>query len=134
MSVVDASVLVDALVDGGAAGNAARNALRTLHAIEVPALFGAEAVSVLRRRVARGELDPRRAAVALNQIRGVRAIRYPFEPFAQRAWELRGNLTVYDAWYVALAEWLGTDLITADQTLLRAAGPRCPVRRPGEHA
>ena len=53
---------------------------------------------------------------------------------AERVWELRGNLTVYDAWYVALAESLRTDLVTADQELRHAAGPRCLIRLPGEPA
>lgn len=72
-----------------------------------------------------------RAVAALEQVRRVRTLQYPFEPFAQRVWELRDNLTVYDAWYVALAEWLGTDLVTGDERLTNARGPRCPVRRPG---
>jgi predicted nucleic acid-binding protein len=45
-------------------------------------------------------------------------------------WALRANLTVYDAWYVALAEWLETDLVTADERLVTAAGTHCPIRRP----
>jgi len=59
-----------------------------------------------------------------------RTNQYPFEPFSRRVWELRANLTVYDAWYVALAEWLGTDLLTADERLAASAGPLCPIRRP----
>jgi predicted nucleic acid-binding protein len=53
----------------------------------------------------------------------------PVRTFSDRVWELRANLTVYDAWYVALAEWLGTDLVTADQRLANASGLRCAVRR-----
>lgn len=56
---------------------------------------------------------------------------YPFRPFADRAWELRDSLTVYDAWYVAVAEALGTDLVTADRRLASARGPRCEVRLVG---
>jgi hypothetical protein len=52
----------------------------------------------------------------------VRTIRYPFEPFAHRVWELRDNLTVHDAWHVALAEWLGVEFVTADERLARASG------------
>jgi predicted nucleic acid-binding protein len=51
------------------------------------------------------------------------------EAFSDRVWELRANLTVYDAWYVALAEWLATDLVTADGRLAQASGPRCAVPR-----
>ena len=53
--------------------------------------------------------------------------RCPFVPFASRVWQLRSNLTVYDAWYVALAEALDWPLITLDRRLSRAVGPRCEV-------
>ena len=58
-------------------------------------------------------------------------MHYPFEPFTKRVWELRDNVTVYGAWYVALAEWLCTDLVTADTRLAAAVGLRCPVRHIG---
>jgi len=82
---------------------------------------------------AHGLMRTRQSAgpAALEQIRMTRTIQYPFEPFSHRVWELRTNLTVYDAWYVAVAEWLETDLVTADKRLANAAGPRCPIRRPG---
>ncbi|MGH2737154.1 MAG: type II toxin-antitoxin system VapC family toxin [Actinomycetota bacterium] len=127
MTVYDSSVYVDALVVTGEAGATARRALSEKAALEVPAIFAAEAVSAIRALVLRRELSPIRAAAAVGQVRATRTIQYPFEPFARRAWELRDNLTVYDAWYVALAEWLGTDLVTTDERLVRAAGPRCPV-------
>ena len=128
VTVVDASVFVDALVGAGAHGDRARRYLRDLAVLQVPAIFGAEATSAVRALVMRGELSPIRAAAAVEQIRTARTEQYPFEPFSRRVWELRSNLTVYDAWYVALAESLGTDLITADNRLAAAAGPRCPVR------
>lgn len=105
-----------------------------MQTLEVPAIFGAEVASALRALVRRGQLDAGRAATALEQVRSVRANRYPFEPFARRAWQLRDNLTVYDAWYVALAEWLGTELVTADTALQTAPGPMCAIRRPDAHA
>ena len=72
-----------------------------------------------------------RAATALEQIRTVRTIQYPFEPFAHRVWELRDKLTFHDAWHVALAEWLGVEFVTADERLAGAPGLRCAVRHPG---
>jgi predicted nucleic acid-binding protein len=131
VSVLDPSVLVDALVSVGPPGELARAELRDRAVLEVPAIFTAETTSALRGLVLRGELSPVRAATALEQVRTTRTIPYPFEPFAGRVWELRENLTVYDAWYVALAEWLGTELITADGRLASAVGPRCPVRHVG---
>jgi predicted nucleic acid-binding protein len=97
--------------------------------LEVPTIFGAEVTSALRLLVQRGLLSPVRAAAAREQLRLTRTIQYPFEPFSTRVWELRANLTIYDAWYVALAERLGTDLVTADERLAKASGPRCLVRR-----
>ncbi len=129
MTVFDSAVYVDALISTGSAGSAARAALRDRTLLEVPAIFPAEAVSALRALVSRQELSPIRAATAVEQVRITRTMQYPFEPFARRVWELRDNLTVYDAWYVALAEWLGTDLVTADDRLVAAAGPRCEVRQ-----
>jgi len=131
MPVIDASVFVDAMVGVGNHGELARQELRDQAALQVPAIFGAEATSALRGLVARGELSPLRAAGALQQVGTLRSMQYPFEPFASRVWELRDNLTVYDAWYVALAEWLGTELVTGDESLRRAVGPRCVVRAPG---
>lgn len=134
MTVFDASVFVDALAVVGATGDAARAELADQSVLEVPTIFAAEVVSALRGLVRRGDLDPIRAASAVEQVRSARTIRYPFEPFIDRVWELRDNLTVYDAWYVALAEWLGTDLVTADGGLVNATGPRCAVRLPGARA
>ncbi len=133
MSVLDASVLVDALVNAGRPGEQARVELRDRTVLEVPAIFAAEVASALRGLVLRGDLSPTRAATALEQVRTTRTISYPFEPFIGRVWELRENLTVYDAWYVALAEWLGTELVTADERLANDDGPRCPVRHVGSN-
>jgi len=122
VTVVDASIFVDALVGVGPHGDQARAELRGYSVLQVPASFGAEATSAVRALVLRGELSGIRAATAVEQIRVTRTIPYPFEPFSRRVWELRSNLTVYDAWYVALAEWLGTDLLTADAALDKDVG------------
>ena len=128
MTVFDASVLVDALVVAGPAGDDARAALRDCSLLHVPSIFTAEATSAVRALHAQGDLSPGRARGALARIKTVAAWQYPFEPFLDRVWELRDNLTVYDAWYVALAESLDTVLVTADRRLAEAPGPRCPVR------
>jgi len=129
--VVDASVVVDALVGVGPAGDGARTELRDRTVLQVPGIFTAEATSALRALTRRGVLSPIRATAALGQLRRLRTVQYPFEPFSARAWELRDTITVYDAWYVALAEWLGADLVTADERLLGASGLRCAIRRVG---
>lgn len=126
MTVVDASVLVDALVVNGPAGDAARAALAERDTLHVPTIFPAEVTSAVRGLCARHELDPGRARGALAQLAVLRTVEYPFGPFLDRVWELRANVTVYDGWYVALAESLGCQLITADSRLARAGGARCP--------
>lgn len=128
MTVVDASVFVDALVAFGPPGDRAREELRAQQMLEVPSIFGAEVTSALRLLMLRGELSFARAAAAREYLSRTRLIQYPFEPFSDRVWELRANVTVYDAWYVALAEWLGKDVVTADKRLAGATGPRCTVR------
>jgi predicted nucleic acid-binding protein len=128
MTVFDASVLVDALVNAGPPGALARTELATQATLAVPAIFTAEATSALRALVSRNEMSTARANAARTQLHAVRVFSYPFEPFADRVWELRTNLTVYDGWYVALAERLGTDLATCDERLAAAPGPQCAVR------
>lgn len=127
MTVFDASVLVDALVVAGAAGDQARDVLRDRSLLHVPSIFAAEVTSAIRAMQARGEVSPGLARGAVSKIKVVQTVQYPFEPFLDRVWELRGSLTVYDGWYVALAESLDTRLVTADRRLARAPGPRCPV-------
>lgn len=132
MAVFDASVLVDALVATGERGQSARSELRRQTVLQAPAILKAEATSALRRLVHIGALSATRATTAVEQVRTVATVEYPFEPFTGRVWELRTHVSVYDAWYVALAEWLDTDLVTADERLVRAVGLRCPVRSPEE--
>jgi predicted nucleic acid-binding protein len=101
--VIDASVLAVALVDDGADGDALRARLRG-ETLSAPSLIDLEVVSVWRGLARGGHLDAR-----------------------QRCWQLRDNLTIYDAAYVALAEALQVTLLTGDQRLARASGPTCPI-------
>ena len=127
-AVLDASVVVNALVVTSPGGDLARAEMRGLSELQVPAIFRAEVTSALRRLVQIQALSVVRAVTALSSVLTMRTIQYPFEPFARRAWELRHQVTVYDAWYVALAEELGTELVTADKRLANAHGARCPIR------
>lgn len=127
MTVFDASVLVDALVVDGPDGEHARAALRNVDDLAVPAIFTAEAASALRRLHLASEISETVARNALDAVATVRTAAYPFPPFIGRVWELRHAMTVYDAWYVALAESLRTTLVTADARLARSVGARCPV-------
>jgi predicted nucleic acid-binding protein len=122
--VVDASVLVVALADDGSAGTVARKRLVT-ERLAAPELIDLEVVSVLRRRVASGAFPAARARQAIADLRMMPLVRSPHGPLLERCWELRENVTVYDAAYVALAEALDAVLLTADQRLASAPGPRC---------
>jgi len=124
--VVDASVLVVALADDGADGDAARLRLRG-ESLAAPYLIDLEVASALRRQVAAGGLDTRRAGLAVTDLVDLPMRRAPHAALLLRCWELRQNVTIYDAAYVALAEALGCSLLTADRGLARAVGPQCPV-------
>ena len=126
MIVVDASVLATALGDDGPDGDHARARLRG-ERLSAPELVDLEVTSVLRRQVHSGAADPRRAALALADLAVLPLRRAPHRPLLARCWELRDNLTVYDASYVALAEVLDVTLLTADGRLARAPGLRCHV-------
>ena len=127
MIVVDASVLVSALADDGSDGETARKRLEADGDLHVPHLIDLEVVSVLRKRLLARHLDDRRAQLAMRDLHDLPAVRYPHLPFVNRIWQLRPNLTSYDAAYVALAEELDCALVTADERVGRAARVRCPV-------
>jgi predicted nucleic acid-binding protein len=126
MIVVDASVVVTALADDGDDGDRVRERLRG-ERLAAPHLIDLEVVSVWRRLAAAGQLDDRRVALAMTDLGALRIERAPHQPLVRRCWELRSNLTVYDASYVALAEAIGVVLLTGDRRLAEAAGVRCAV-------
>lgn len=126
MLVVDASVLAVALVDDAADGDRARARLRG-EALAAPDLIDLEVASALRGRVAGGQVPVRRAELALADLGALPLQRVPAGRLVSRCWELRDNLTIYDAAYVALAEALGARFLTADARLAGSTGPRCPV-------
>jgi len=125
--VVDASALVEALFQTPAA-SAARarllNAEQTLHA---PHLIDLEVAQVLRRYAASGRIEPAQGRDALNDLNDFPLDRYPHDLFLPRVWELRHNLTAYDAAYVALAEALDATLLTRDRRLAAASGHRARI-------
>jgi predicted nucleic acid-binding protein len=132
MLVVDATFVVSALVDRGREGTWADGLLDS-DALAAPHLMPAEVANILRRAVASNELTADAASLAHADLLALRIELFPYDPFAARVWELRDNVTCYDAWYVALAETLDAPLATLDARLSRATGPRCrfylPPRR-----
>jgi predicted nucleic acid-binding protein len=128
-AVVDASVLVAALTDAGAEGVWAEGMVAA-GPLAAPHLVLAEATNVLRRLELSGRLSRLEAAAAARDLTLFHLDLLPFAPFADRIWALRGNLTSYDAWYVAVAEELDLPLATLDRRLAGARGPRCSFRLP----
>jgi len=120
--VVDASAALSALLNDGPA----RKALATeqLHA---PHLIDSEVANALRRRVAAQQITADAGWTALEAFRHLGMTRYPVFALLERVWELRDNLSAYDASYVAVAELLECTVLTADARLSRAPGIRCPV-------
>ncbi len=128
MIVVDASVLANAIGDDSTRGSRARSELRTARELAAPDLVDVETTAVLRKRWLAGCLSDERFALAIGDLEDLAVDRYPTPPLMRRAYELRANVSAYDAAYVALAEGLGCELLTADIRLGGALGPRCPIR------
>lgn len=127
--VADASVVVAALVDSGPDGGWAEQVL-TSGSLAAPHLLLAEVANVVRRAALAGKITADAATLAHADLRALRVDLFPYEPFAGRIWELRGNVTCYDAWYIALAEYLGRPLATLDDRLARAPGLKCAIQLP----
>ena len=129
-TVVDSSVLVAALVDTGPHGVWAETVLAkgSLHA---PELARAEAINILRRLERAKLITTPEANAAQDDLMQLDIDSFAFEPFADRIWELRQNVTSYDAWYVALAEALKLPLATLDEPLSRSNGVACEFLTPG---
>ena len=123
-AVIDASIFISALVGLDQDSKWAESEISDIP-LSCPELALAEATNILRRMEASGRISSLDAAKAHAELLQLDVELYPFTPFAERIWELRGNLTSYDAWYVALAETLDLPLVTLDLRLSRASGPRC---------
>ena len=127
MIVVDASVVVASLLSTGGAGARARERLRLDPDLHVPHLLDVEVTAALRRRVRLGQTDVEVATEVMADLADLAALRWDHEPLLRRIWELRENVTPYDAVYVVLAEMLDAPLITSDARLSRAPGLNCRV-------
>ncbi|MGH2384860.1 MAG: type II toxin-antitoxin system VapC family toxin [Candidatus Limnocylindria bacterium] len=127
--VVDASAVVAALVDRDADGTWAEAEL-VRDDLAAPHLMPVEVANILRRAVLARHLTPDSATLAHGDLLRLRVQLFPYEISAERAWQLRANLSAYDAWYVALAESLDAPFVTLDRRMARARGPRCAFRLP----
>jgi predicted nucleic acid-binding protein len=116
--VVDASALLEVLLNTPAAARVAARLFARDETLHAPHLLDLEVAQVLRRYARAGEIDERRGRQALEDLGDIPLTRYPHGLFLPRVWELRQNLTAYDAVYVALAEALAAPLVTRDAVLI----------------
>lgn len=129
MTVIDASVLVAAAVDSSADGEWAESQLAAEELV-APEIVLPEAMNVLRRLELAERLTTLAAGAAMEDLLSLPLVLLPYGPFSDRAWALRATCTIYDAWYVAIAEELDQPLATLDARLASAPGPRCDFLLP----
>jgi predicted nucleic acid-binding protein len=127
--VCDASALVALLLDAGPDGQWATGAMSGADLL-APALVMFEASNILRRHELAGRVSADQAAQAHADMLDLAVEQWPYELLASRVWELRGNLSGYDASYVALAELTGATLVTLDRRIAGAPNLRCTVSTP----
>jgi predicted nucleic acid-binding protein len=126
--VIDASAEVAILLNIGQDVEGIRSRIaRPGETLHIPHLFEIEVLYALRSLTLRGTVSSERARLALDRLRDTRFVRYPHTAVTERIWELRENLTAYDAAYIALAEALDAPLVTTDARLARASGIRAAV-------
>lgn len=127
MIVVDASALIEVLLQTPAASTVERRLFAPGESLHVPHLIDVEAAQVIRHYASRGEISGERGGIALTRLAEMPLRRFPHEVFLPRIWSLRNNLTAYDAAYVALAEAPDAPLLTRDRRLAAASGHRATV-------
>ena len=127
--VCDASALTALLIDGGADGQWVTAAVDGAD-LAAPSLVGFETANIIRRHELAGLISPDQAAQAHADLLDLAIEHWPHELLATRAWQLRLNLSIYDASYVALAELLGSTLVTLDRRIGNAPGPQRAIATP----
>jgi predicted nucleic acid-binding protein len=124
--VIDASALVAVLTADGEVGDRAAQACRGA-ALAAPELLLFEVANVLRRLELAGRIDATSARLAHRDLLELRIELWPYTAVADRAWQLRGSMTMYDAAYIAVAEAIDAPLVTLDSRLANANGFNCTV-------
>jgi predicted nucleic acid-binding protein len=119
--------LIEVLLGTSAASRLAERFFAEGETLHAPHLIDVEVAQVLRRYARAGVLGAERGAEALEDLADFPITRYPHQVLLFRIWELRNNVTAYDACYLALAEALGAPLVTRDAKLAAAAGHRAPI-------
>lgn len=134
MIVVDASALLELFLRTSTGVDLEKRLFRKGQTLHAPALIDLEVCQVLRRYASRGDITAERGREAVELLRRFPMTRYPHDPLLDRIWELRENLTAYDAAYVALAEGLHASVLTCDARLAGAPGVRVGIELVGQGA
>jgi predicted nucleic acid-binding protein len=122
MIVVDASAVLEALLSMPAARAVEARMFEPSQTLHAPHLLDVEVAQVVRRYAANGDIDVARGRMALDDLADLPLHRYPHHILLPRVWDLRNNITAYDAMYVALAEVLDAPLLTRDKRLAASPG------------
>lgn len=122
MIVLDASATVEWLLQTTASRQIEKRIFQHNQSLHAPHLLDLEVAQVLRRLVRESAVSPERAEQAIQDLLDLRVMRHPHVMLLPRIWQLRHNLSAYDAAYVALAEALGARFITRDTRLASASG------------
>jgi len=130
MIVVDASTVVELVLQTPTGARVAARLIRDGDTLHVPHLLDLEVASALRRLEAAAAVTPAEASQGLATLAALDLVRYAHDIFVPRIWQLRQNVTVHDACYLALAETLQAPLLTCDARLAAARGHRAVVERP----
>jgi predicted nucleic acid-binding protein len=125
--VVDASAVLEALLRTPAASAVERRLFQRSETLHAPYLLDVEVAQVVRRYAANRDIDGERGRMALADLADLPLRRYPHDFLLSRVWDLRNNLTAYDAVYVALAEALDAPLLTRDKRLAAASGHQARI-------
>ena len=128
MIVVDASALLEVLLRTPAAATVEQRLFAPHQTLHAPHLLDVEVAQVIQRYAANREINVERGRMALADLADLSLRRYPHDFLLPRIWELRNNLTAYDAAYVALAEALDTPLLTRDRRLAAAPGHHAQIQ------
>lgn len=127
MIVLDASATLELLLGSPSGRRLAERLAHPELTVHAPHLMSVEVAQVIRRLAASGQINLTRASGAITDLADLDVVRYEHDSFLPRMWELRDNLTAYDAAYIALAETLDAPLVTRDRHLARSPGHRARV-------